>query len=231
MNNLKQRILLVDDEEDILEFLSFTLEKDGFEIRTASLGKDAILIAKEFLPDLIILDVMMPDMDGIETCIELRKIEEIKNTMIVFLTARNEDYSLLAGFDAGADDYISKPIKPKILSSKIKALLRRHSNQGTISIKNENAISLNNIIIDKETYTVKVNNKEVYLSKKEFEILYLLVSKPNKVFSRDEIYSAVWEDGVFVGERTIDVHVRKLREKLKIDNIKTYKGVGYKYEE
>ncbi len=230
MANDKYKVLVVDDEEDILEFLSFALQKDGFDVQTSTSGIKAIPLAKEYKPDIIILDVMMPGIDGIETCTELRAIKELENTMIVFLTARNEDYSQIAGFDAGADDYVSKPIKPKVLSSRLKALLRRkiYQAQGGDS---DNILVRNDVIIDKERYIVKVRDTEIILSKKEFELLYLLASKPNKVFSREEIYSAVWEDGIIVGERTIDVHIRKLRDKLKIDNIKTYKGVGYKYEE
>ena len=231
MANDKYKVLVVDDEEDILEFLSFALEKDGFEVKTTTSGTKAIPLAKEYKPDIIILDVMMPGIDGIETCTELRAIKELENTMIVFLTARNEDYSQIAGFNAGADDYVSKPIKPKVLSSRLNALLRRRGNTTQGIVENGNILVLDGLIIDKDRYTVKVLDTEVVLSKKEFELLYFLASKPNKVFTRDEIYSAVWEDGVIVGERTIDVHIRKLRDKLKIDNIKTYKGVGYKYEE
>ena len=230
METKKHKVLIVDDEADILEFLSFALIKDGFDVQTVSSGTKAISLAKEYKPDIIILDVMMPGIDGIETCTELRKINELKNTMIVFLTARNEDYSQIAGFDAGADDYVAKPIKPKVLSMRIKALLRRKPNSSD-ELSAENILVRNDIVIDKNRYIVVVNENEITLSKKEFELLYFLASKPNKVFSREEIYSAVWEDGVIVGERTIDVHIRKLRDKLKIDNIKTYKGVGYKYEE
>lgn len=226
----KYKVLVVDDEEDILEFLSFALSKDGFDVKTATSGTSAIPLAKEFKPDIIILDVMMPGIDGIETCSQLREIKELENLMIVFLTARNEDYSQIAGFEAGADDYVSKPIKPKVLSSRLKALLRRNTFQSH-SAETNNLLVRNDLIIDKDRYLVKLKDTEVTLSKKEFELLYFLASKPNKVFSRDEIYSAVWEDGIIVGERTIDVHIRKLRDKLKIDNIKTYKGVGYKYEE
>lgn len=226
----KYKVLVVDDEEDILEFLSFALSKDGFDVKTATSGTSAIPLAKEFKPDIIILDVMMPGIDGIETCSQLREIKELENIMIVFLTARNEDYSQIAGFEAGADDYVSKPIKPKVLSSRLKALLRRNTFQSHAAETN-NLLVRNDLIIDKDRYLVKLKDTEVTLSKKEFELLYFLSSKPNKVFSRDEIYSAVWEDGIIVGERTIDVHIRKLRDKLKIDNIKTYKGVGYKYEE
>lgn len=226
-------VLIVDDDLDVLEFLSFSLGKDGYIVKTCVSGLEALDIVKSFVPDIILLDVMMPEMDGIETCSELRKNSSLDNTMIVFLTARNEDYSQLAGFSAGADDYISKPIKPKLLSARLTALLRR---KGLLAINNQfnensNQLVLSDIIIDKDRYLVDVRGKEITLSKKEFELLYFLASKPNKVFTRDEIYSAVWGDGVIVGERTIDVHIRKLREKLKIDNIKTYKGVGYKYEE
>lgn len=231
--NDKKSILIVDDDLDIIEFLSFSLEKDGYLVKTAESGIQALNLVKSFVPDIILLDVMMPEMDGIETCAELRKITELDNTMIVFLTARNEDYSQLAGFSAGADDYISKPIKPKLLSARLTALLRRKTIKlsNNQSYSDSNQLVLMDIIIDKDRYVVNVGGKEITLSKKEFELLYFLASKPNKVFTRDEIYSAVWDDGVIVGERTIDVHIRKLREKLKIENIKTYKGVGYKYEE
>lgn len=231
--NDKKSILIVDDDLDIIEFLSFSLEKDGYLVKTAESGIQALNLVKSFVPDIILLDVMMPEMDGIETCAELRKITELDNTMIVFLTARNEDYSQLAGFSAGADDYISKPIKPKLLSARLTALLRRKTIKlsNNQSYSDSNQLVLTDLIIDKDRYVVSVGGKEITLSKKEFELLYFLASKPNKVFTRDEIYSAVWDDGVIVGERTIDVHIRKLREKLKIENIKTYKGVGYKYEE
>ena len=225
------KVLIVDDEEDILEFLSYSLTKDGFITKTAKSGYDAINIAKDFIPDVIVLDVMMPGIDGIETCTELRAIDELHNTMIIFLTARNEDYSQIAGFDAGADDYVSKPIKPKVLSSRLNALLRRKPGTNSKQETSDNILVRNGLTIDREKYIVFVQDREVILSKKEFELLYFLASKPNKVFTREEIYSAVWEDGIIVGERTIDVHIRKLRDKLKIDNIKTYKGVGYKYEE
>lgn len=224
------KVLIVDDEEDILEFLSYSLSKDGFITKTTKSGTEAISLAKEFIPDIIVLDVMMPGIDGIETCTELRAIPELQNTMIIFLTARNEDYSQIAGFEAGADDYVSKPIKPKVLSSRLKALLRRKPSDSEEEI-NESILVRNDIKIDRDKYIVFVGDREVILSKKEFEFLYFLASKPNKVFTRDEIYAAVWEDGIIVGKRTIDVHIRKLRDKLKIDNIKTYKGVGYKYEE
>ena len=220
-------ILLVDDEPDILEFLGYNLRKEGYTLYTAENGKDAIEIAKHVIPHLIILDVMMPVMDGIETCSELKKIPKLDNTLIVFLTARGEDYSQLAGFEAGADDYITKPIKPKIIISRIKALLRRYKDE---EVKNP-PIELIDITIDKERYLVLKDGVEFSLPKKEFELLSILASKPNKVFTRTEIFEEVWGNDVIVGDRTIDVHIRKIREKLEIDNIKTIKGVGYKYEQ
>jgi two-component system, OmpR family, alkaline phosphatase synthesis response regulator PhoP len=226
METEKYRILLVDDEKDILEFLGYNLKKEGYILSTARNGKDAIKIAKEEKPHLIILDVMMPKLDGIETCSEIRTIPELNNTIIVFLTARGEDYSQIAGFDAGADDYITKPIKPKVLISRIKALLRRYK----VPEVNIEEIKLKDIIIDKERYLIIKDNKEISLPKKEFELLILLASKPNKVFTRDEIFSKVWGNDVIVGDRTIDVHVRKIREKLGLNSIKTIKGVGYKIE-
>ncbi|MEI8204168.1 MAG: response regulator transcription factor [Bacteroidota bacterium] len=227
MENTNTKILLVDDEPDVLEFLSYNLKKEGFIIYTASNGKDAIEKAIDKLPQLIILDVMMPEMDGIETCRELKKIDKLSNSLIVFLTARSEDYSQLAGFDSGADDYISKPIKPSVFISKIKAILRRYSD---IPSSLGKIIELENIIIDKERYVIIKDSQEIILPKKEFELLALLASKPNKVFTRDEIFSRVWGNMVIVGDRTIDVHIRKIREKIGIDNIKTVKGVGYKFE-
>ncbi len=220
-------ILLVDDEPDILEFLGYNLRKEGYTLYTAENGKDAIGIAKQVIPHLIILDVMMPVMDGIETCSELKKIPKLDNTLIVFLTARGEDYSQLAGFEAGADDYITKPIKPKIIISRIKALLRRYKDE---EVKNP-PIELIDITIDKERYLVLKDGMEISLPKKEFELLSILASKPNKVFTRTEIFEEVWGNDVIVGDRTIDVHIRKIREKLGVDNIKTIKGVGYKYEQ
>lgn len=220
-------ILLVDDEPDILEFLGYNLRKEGYTLYTAENGKDAIEIAKHVIPHLIILDVMMPVMDGIETCSELKKIPKLDNTLIVFLTARGEDYSQIAGFDAGADDYITKPIKPKIIISRIKALLRRYKDE---EVKNP-PIELIDITIDKERYLVIKDGEEISLPKKEFELLSILASKPNKVFTRTEIFEEVWGNDVIVGDRTIDVHIRKIREKLGVDNIKTIKGVGYKYEQ
>jgi two-component system, OmpR family, alkaline phosphatase synthesis response regulator PhoP len=226
MENNDYKILLVDDEPDILEFLGYNLTKEGYQIFKAGNGRLAIKTAVEIKPHLIILDVMMPEMDGIETCIELRKIASLKNTIITFLTARNEDYSQIAGFDAGADDYIPKPIRPKVFVSRVKALLRRFNETDASSDK----IILGDIVIDRERYIVFKNSTEINLPRKEFELLSFLASKPNKVFTRDEIYDKIWGNSVIVGDRTIDVHIRKIREKLGIDNIKTIKGVGYKYE-
>lgn len=226
MDNSEYKILIVDDEDDILEFVGYNLRKERYQVLTANNGRDAIKIAKEKLPHLIILDVMMPEMDGIETCREMRNISALNQTIITFFTARNEDYSLIAGFDAGADDYITKPIKPRVLTSKVNALLRRHIANIQAPVK----YSLGELKIDSEKYMVYLNDVEFSLPRKEFELLSLLTSKPNKVFTRDEIYSRIWTHDVIVGDRTIDVHIRKLREKLGIENIKTIKGVGYKYE-
>lgn len=223
----EQKILLVDDEQDILEFLSYNLKKEGYSVFTANNGKEAITIAKKVTPDLIILDVMMPDMDGIETCRGLREIPELKNVMIAFLTARNEDYSQIAGFDVGADDYINKPIKPRVLISRIKALLRRAT--GTEANKIDK-VDTGGIKIDRERYVIEKNGVEINLPKKEFELLALLASKPGKVFTREVILDLVWGGDVVVGDRTIDVHIRKLREKIGEDFIKTIKGIGYKFE-
>jgi two-component system, OmpR family, alkaline phosphatase synthesis response regulator PhoP len=220
-------VLLVDDEPDIVEFLGYNLKNEGFKVFTANNGKDAVKTAKEVLPHIIVLDVMMPGMDGIETCTELRKIPVLKQTLIMFLTARGEDYSQIAGLDAGADDYISKPIKPRVFVSRINALLRRYQTEQPSS---QAPLEIENLIIDQERYLVIKDNKEIILPRKEFELLLVLASRPNKVFNRDEIFSKVWGNNVIVGERTIDVHIRKLREKIGIDNIKTVKGVGYKFE-
>jgi len=229
-NNLMKtenyRVLLVDDEIDVLQFLSYNLIKEGYTVFTANNGKIGLQLAKEKKPHLIILDVMMPDMDGMETCTEIKKIKELEDSIVVFLTARGEDYSQIAGFDAGADDYITKPIKPRVLVSRIKALLRRYK----ITEESDNVITLKDLVIDKERYLVFKDAKEITLPKKEFELLLLLTSKPDKVFTRDEIFQNVWGNDVIVGDRTIDVHVRKIREKIGINNIRTIKGVGYKYE-
>lgn len=226
MNNAN-RILLVDDEEDILNFLSYNLKKEGYEVYTALNGQEGIALAKKHNPDIIVLDVMMPEMDGIETCRILRENESSKNTMIVFLSARSEDYTQIAGFDSGADDYITKPIKPRVFISRIKALLRR---VGGESVKADKILDFGDIKIDLEKYLVFKNGNEILLPKKEFKLLQLLVSKPGKVFTREFILEQIWGDEVIVGDRTIDVHIRKLREKLGEDNIKTVKGVGYKFE-
>jgi len=225
MSNSNGRILIVDDEEDIVEFISYNLTKEGFDVETALNGKDAVAKAEGFNPELILLDVMMPEMDGIETCIEIRKIESLKNTFITFLTARGEDYSQIAGFDAGADDYIVKPIKPRVLVSRLKAMLRRSQVQ-----EEANASEVGGLTIDRDRYVVKMDGKELTLPKKEFELLNLLISSPGKVFNREKILTSVWGEEVVVGDRTIDVHVRKLREKLGDDCIKTIKGVGYKFD-
>ena len=224
----KFKILLVDDEPDILEIISYNLKSNGFEVFTALNGVKALKKAKSILPDLIILDVMMPEMDGIETCEEIRKIPELNDTIITFLTARSEDYSQLAGFDAGADDYINKPIKPKLLVGKVKSLLRRlNKNKVTES---KNIINLGDLIIDRDEYKITLNKNEILLPRKEFELLYLLASKPGKVFKREVILEKIWGHEVVVGDRTIDVHIRKLREKLGDSRFKTIKGVGYKFK-
>ncbi len=223
----QQKILVVDDEPDILELVQYNLEKEGFSVYTAGNGREAIEIATEVTPDLILLDVMMPEMDGMETCIEMRENSVLDRTIIAFLTARGEDYSQIAGFDAGADDYITKPIKPRVLLSRIKALLRRKGNATSPG----KVVETNTIKIDRERYLVIKDGQEMSLPKKEFELLSLLASQPGKVFTRSAILSMVWGNEVVVGDRTIDVHIRKLREKLGDDYFKTIKGVGYKFEE
>jgi two-component system, OmpR family, alkaline phosphatase synthesis response regulator PhoP len=231
MENGPMRILLVDDEPDILEFVGFNLSREGYEVEKASNGRSAIEKAAEFLPHLILLDVMMPDMDGIETCQEIRKDERLKDVLICFLTARGEDYSQIAGFRSGADDYITKPVRPRVLVSRVGALLRR---VGTQIREGENAapgkLTLGDLIIDRESYSVSVKGETFHLPKKEFELLALLASKPGKVFSRDKILKKVWGDEVIVGDRTIDVHIRKVREKVGDSYIRTVKGVGYTFE-
>ena len=225
MQSSAHKILLVDDEPDILEFLGYNLKKEGYIVFTASNGKDAIAIAKKEIPELIVLDVMMPEMDGMEVCKELRKNLNLKNVMIAFLTARNEDYSQITGFDSGADDYITKPIKPNVFVSRVKALLRRVSKDS-----NTNILETAGIKIDKEKHLVEKDGEKMILPKKEFELLYLLISKPGKVFKREEILNKVWGEDVVVGDRTIDVHIRKLREKIGDEYFSTVKGVGYKFE-
>lgn len=219
----KIKILLVDDEPDILEFLSYNLIKEGYEVSTANNGAEGIKKAKVEKPDLILLDIMMPEMDGIEACSEIRKIESLKKTLIVFLTARTEEFSQLAGYEAGADDYITKPVKPKVLMSKIKALLRLKSTE-----EKQQFIQLEEFTIDRETYKVTFQGEEFLLPRKEFELIALLASNPKRVFKRDEILEKIWGNEVVVGGRTIDVHIRKLREKFGNDRLSTIKGVGYK---
>ena len=226
MKKRNPKILLVDDEPDILEIVSYNLVQEGFEIFTASNGREAILKAIKEVPDLIIMDVMMPEMDGMEACENIRRIPALNHVIITFLTARSEDYSQVAGFDAGADDYITKPIKPKLLVSKVKALLRRINDQD----KNSETINIHGIEINREEYKIIKNDVVIALPRKEFELFYLLASKPGKVFKREEILEKVWGNDVVVGGRTIDVHIRKLREKIGEDFFKTIKGIGYKFE-
>jgi two-component system alkaline phosphatase synthesis response regulator PhoP len=226
MSNEEYRVLLVDDEPDVLEFLGYNLKREGYQIFTAGNGLEAIEVANRVHPHLVILDVMMPKMDGMEVCREIKLKPELANTIVIFLTARGEDYSQVAGFDAGADDYITKPIQPRVLVSRVKALLRRYKKDDTYPEK----LFVGNLLIDRERFKVIRDDREIVLPKKEFELLMALASKPNKVFSREEIFAKVWGSDVIVGERTIDVHVRKIREKIGLDNIKTIKGVGYKFE-
>ncbi len=225
-NEVNYKVLLVDDEQDIIDLVGYHLEKEGIQIESANNGRDAIKIAKDFKPHLMLLDVMMPEMDGIETCVELRQIPDLSGSVIAFLTARGEDYSQIAGFDAGADDYIAKPIKPRVLVSRVKALLRRTGAEDAAP----QTSTFGDISIDKERYVVTKNGEELNLPKKEFELLALLVSKPGRVFTREVILNTVWGNEVVVGDRTIDVHIRKLREKIGEQVIRTVKGVGYKVE-
>ena len=219
-----KKILLIDDEQDILEILSYNLEKEGYQVFTANNGNEGIVQAKEIIPDLILLDVMMPEKDGIETCQEMRQIKELQKTLIVFLSARSEEFSQLAGFDAGANDYIVKIIKPKVLISKVNALL-----QLTTQVAEQSKlIELGDLVIDKDNFKVTKNGEHFLLPKKEFDLLYLLASNTQKVFKREEILDKVWGNDVIVGERTIDVHIRRLREKLGDNSIQTLKAIGYK---
>lgn len=220
-----QTILLVDDEKDILEFLSYNLKKEGYKVYTSDNAIDGIQMAKDFSPSLIILDVMMPQMDGIEACQIIRKDLNIQQPIIVFLTSRAEDYSQIAGFEAGADDYISKPIRPRLLASKVESLFRRAN---SFIEQESNESSLN---IDRDKFIITIAGKNLNLPKKEFELLELLATRPGKVYTRDQILKVVWGDEAIVGERTIDVHIRKLREKIGNDYIRTIKGVGYTFEE
>jgi two-component system alkaline phosphatase synthesis response regulator PhoP len=221
------KILVVDDDPDIVEILRYNLSLGGYDVKSAFNGKEAIKKAKIFLPEIILLDVMMPEMDGIEACSLIREIPSLLNTRIIFLSARSEDYTQLSAFDAGADDYISKPVKPKILLKKIESIFKR------INKKNEeiNVIDMGEIKIDRNSYLVYIKNQEIALPRKEFELFYLLASKPGKVFTRDEIMGKVWGSEVVVGDRTIDVHIRKLREKIGDLYFKTVKGIGYKFNQ
>lgn len=221
-------ILLVDDEPDILDIISYNLKAEGYKVKTASSGREGVEKAKKVRPDLILLDVMMPEMDGIEACEQIRKTPGLEHTIIAFLTARSEDYSQVAGFEVGADDYIAKPVKPKVLTSRLKALLRRRPLEPATS---EERTTLGDMVIDIERYHIEIKGKVVELPRKEFELLGLLASKPGKVFTRDEIMDRIWGTQVIVGGRTIDVHIRKLREKIGDERIKTIKGVGYKFED
>ncbi|MFD2563205.1 response regulator transcription factor [Aquimarina rubra] len=225
MNKKDITILLVDDEPDILEIVGYNLTAEGYNVLTAENGVEAVKTAKKKKPNLIILDVMMPEMDGIEACEQIRKIPDLQNTIITFLTARGEDYSQVAGFDAGADDYITKPIRPKVLVSKVKALLRRLKEDDS----SNNVVKIGDLIINRDEYKIVKDKKEIILPRKEFELLSLLASKPGKVFKREDILDKVWGNEVIVGGRTIDVHIRKLREKLGDSSFKTIKGVGYKF--
>ncbi len=227
-NPSMHKILIVDDEPDILEFVGYNLKKEGYSIHTASTGKEAIESALKYQPDLILLDIMLPEMEGIEVCEEIRKIPLLSRTTIAFLTARGEDYSQIAGFEAGGDDYITKPIKIKVLLSRIRALLKRGQEYRKSGGDGLNNIS-NDIVIDRERFLVLKKGEELILPKKEFELLSLLVSKPGKVFTREEIFHEVWGDKIIVGDRTIDVHIRKMREKIGEKFIQTVKGVGYKF--
>lgn len=222
----KRKILIVDDEQDIVEFLKYNIEKADYEVSTANDGEEAIKMVTSFSPDLILLDVMMPKMDGMEVCTRIREMENIDQPIIAFLTSRAEDYSQIAGFNAGADDYIAKPVKPRVLISRIEALLRRKHTTKSTQIK-----ASQNIYLDRERFILVTNEKEVQLPKKEFELLELLLSKPGKVFTRDEILTKVWGNETIVGERTIDVHIRKLREKIGDKYIRTIKGVGYTFKD
>ncbi len=225
MNNSDIKILLVDDEPDILEIVGYNLKNEGYLVYTASNGVDALKSAKKITPNLILLDIMMPQMDGIEACEKIRAIKSLENTLIAFLTARNEDYSQVAGFEAGADDYITKPIKPKVLVSKVKSLLRRLKAENQA----DSTVVVGDIIINRDEYVVFKGDKKIFLPRKEFELFSLLTSKPGKVFKRETILDRVWGNEVVVGGRTIDVHIRKLREKIGDDYFKTVKGVGYKF--
>lgn len=222
----KIKVLVVDDEPDIVEILKYNLEKEGYQVETAEDGIKGVKVAQKFLPDVILLDIMMPKQDGVETCLQLRATPELKNTFIIFLTARMEEYSEVAAFDVGADDYITKPIKPRALMSRIAALFRRETKKEQEQTK----IQIRDLVIDRGSYTIDQGGKQISLPKKEFELLYFLAKNPNTVFSRDELLQNIWGVDVFVLARTVDVHIRKVREKIGDDYIKTVKGVGYKFD-
>jgi two-component system, OmpR family, alkaline phosphatase synthesis response regulator PhoP len=225
-NKSSHKVLVVDDDPDICELLKYNLEKEGFEVKVAHEGRKAVEIAKKFVPELILLDIMMPQQDGVETCRQLREFPELANAYIIFLTARSEEYSEVAAFDAGADDYITKPIKPRALMSRITALFRRDNKK-----KKENSIvKVGDLLIDRGSYTITLRDQQITLPKKEFELLHFLAQNPNKVFNRDELLQNIWGFDVFVMSRTVDVHIRKLREKIGEGFITTVKGVGYKFE-
>lgn len=226
MKKTTTKILIVDDDPDIIEILTYNLSNEGYNVKSACNGIEALKKAKKFIPHIILLDVMMPEMDGIETCSNLREIESLSKSMIIFLSARGEDFTQIAAFDAGADDYINKPVKPKILLKKISSISKRILSENN----NTSILIVGSLVIDRESYTVTKNKDEITLPRKEFELLFLLASKPGKVLTRDEIMLKVWGTQVIVGDRTIDVHIRKLREKIGEKNIKTIKGVGYKYK-
>jgi two-component system alkaline phosphatase synthesis response regulator PhoP len=224
-NKPLQKVLVVDDEEPILELLKYNLEKQGYDVRTAIDGQVGVDVARKFHPDLVLLDIMMPKMDGVEACRQIRAMPELANTFVVFLTARAEEYSEIAAFDVGADDYILKPIKPRALMSRISALFRRESKKKNTSSQ----IKIGDLLIDRTSYTIKLKGREISLPKKEFELLFFLAQNPNKVFSRDDLLQNIWGSDVYVLARTVDVHIRKVREKIGDDYITTVKGVGYKF--
>jgi two-component system, OmpR family, alkaline phosphatase synthesis response regulator PhoP len=226
MSKNEFKILAIDDEKDILLLLKFNLESEGYHVKIASSGKEAIEVAKEFNPDLILLDIMMPEIDGIETCRRFREMEKFQSTYIVFLTARVEEYSEVAAFDAGADDYITKPIKPRALISRINSFYKRKSSNES----SKNVIKIKNLLIDKDSYIVKLDDKEIFFPKKEFQLLFFLASNPKKVYNRESLLTNIWGTDVHVVARTVDVHIRKIREKLGQEFISTIKGVGYKFK-
>jgi two-component system alkaline phosphatase synthesis response regulator PhoP len=224
-----EKILIIDDEPDIIEFLSYNLRKEGFEVFSAMNGLEGLETARKVHPDLVLLDIMMPEMDGIEVCRQLRSEESLKHVLVAYLTAREEDFTQIAALDVGGDDFISKPIKPRIIISRIKALLRRKQQTNTIEV-DDSLLIFGDLIIDRTKYEVRILDETIDLARKEFEILHFLANKPGKVFSRDEIFDKIWGSDVIVGMRTIDVHIRKLREKIGENHIKTIKGVGYKFD-